>query len=193
MPLSHVGSFNMTGPNTRVRIDDRLDTALRNADRSMGSSVVGQWRQLIDFLAQNPLRYDPAQIASGLIKARKMRDLVPVPDRVSTLEALHGRISSAPLVQLLASDTPSVAAAVILRCAERQRKAPPRPMNDYRDPIGKIKPFLSVRLSSGSSNGAAITNAAKRRNCLLSPIVPARRSQLMKSALKPMIMERSSG
>ena len=113
MPLSHVESHNRTGPNTRVRIDDRLDTALRNADRPLGSSVVGQWRQLIDILAQNPLRYDAAQIASGLIKARKMRDLVPVLDRVSTLESLHSRISSAPLVQLLASDTPAVAAAVI--------------------------------------------------------------------------------
>ena len=96
-----------------MRIDDRLDTALRNADTPFGASVIGQWRQLIDILAQNPLRYDAAQIASGLIKARQMRDLVPVLDRVSTLESLHGRILSAPLVQLLASDVPSIAAAVI--------------------------------------------------------------------------------
>ena len=96
-----------------MRIDDRLDTALRNADTPFGASGIGQWRQLIDILAQNPLRYDAAQIASGLIKARQMRDLVPVLDRVSTLESLHGRILSAPLVQLLASDVPSIAAAVI--------------------------------------------------------------------------------
>ena len=96
-----------------VRIDDRLDTALRNADRPLGDSAIGQWRQLIDILAQNPLRYDPAQIASGLIKARQMRDSVPAQDRVSALESLHGRILSPPLIQLLAADTPAVAAAVV--------------------------------------------------------------------------------
>jgi hypothetical protein len=96
-----------------VRIDDRLDTALRNADVPLDASAIGQWRQLIDILAQNPLRYDASQIALGLIQARKMRDAVPIIDRVSALESLHGRILSAPLVQLLASDTPAVAAAVI--------------------------------------------------------------------------------
>jgi His Kinase A (phospho-acceptor) domain len=96
-----------------VRIDDRLDTALRNADAPWGSSATGQWRQLIDILAQNPLRFDASQIASGLIKANQMRDAVPVIDRVTTLESLHGRILSAPLVQLLAADVPQVAAAVI--------------------------------------------------------------------------------
>ena len=96
-----------------VRIDDRLDTALRNADRPLGNSAIGQWRQLIDILAQNPLRYDAAQIASGLIKARQMRDSVPAQDRVSALESLHGRILSPPLIQLLAADTPAVAAAVV--------------------------------------------------------------------------------
>ncbi len=96
-----------------MRIDDRLDTALRNADIALDAPAIGQWRQLIDILAQNPLRYDAAQIALGLIQARKMRDAVPVTDRVSALESLHGRILSPPLVQLLAADTPAVAAAVI--------------------------------------------------------------------------------
>ncbi len=98
---------------TRVRIDDRLGTALRNADTPLGGSAIGQWRQLIDILAQNPLRFEASQIASGLIKARQMSGLVPVEDRVSALESLHGRILSAPLVQLLAYDAPVVAAAVI--------------------------------------------------------------------------------
>ena len=96
-----------------MRIDDRLDTALRNADTPLDASVVGQWRQLIDILAQNPLRYDPSQIAMGLMRARKMRDFVPVTHRIAALESLNGRILSAPLVQLLASDAPAVAAAVI--------------------------------------------------------------------------------
>jgi His Kinase A (phospho-acceptor) domain len=96
-----------------VRIDDRLNTALRNAEVPIGSAATGQWRQLIDILAQNPLRFDATQIAMGLIKARKMRDMVPVDERVTALESLHGRIYSAPLVQLLAADTPAVASAVI--------------------------------------------------------------------------------
>ena len=96
-----------------MRIDDRLDTALRNADALSGGSAIGQWRQLIDILAQNPLRFDAGQIASGLIKARKIQNFVAVEDRVSALESLQGRILSPPLVQLLASDTPAVAAAVM--------------------------------------------------------------------------------
>ena len=101
------------GSNTRVRIDDRLDTALRNADSTMRGTVIGQWRQLVDILAQNPLHFDAAQIANGLIKVRQLRDAVPVLDRASALESLHGRIFSAPLVQLLSADAPSVAATVI--------------------------------------------------------------------------------
>ena len=98
---------------TRVRIDDRLDTALRNADITKGVLVVGQWRQLIDILAQNPMRFDASQIASGLTKARQMQASISVSERVSALESLHGRILSPPLVHLLAFDTPAVAAAVI--------------------------------------------------------------------------------
>ena len=96
-----------------MRIDDRLNTALRNAERPLGDSVAAQWHQLIDILAQNPLRFDPSQIASGLVKARQLREKVTVVDRVSAIATLHGRILSAPLVQLLASDEPQVAAAVI--------------------------------------------------------------------------------
>lgn len=96
-----------------MRIDDRLDTALRNAEITKGVLVVGQWRQLIDILAQNPMRFDASQIASGLTKARQMQASISVSERVSALESLHGRILSPPLVHLLAFDTPAVAAAVI--------------------------------------------------------------------------------
>ena len=96
-----------------MRIDDRLDTALRNAD-SMGSDpAAGQWRQLIDILAQNPVRFDPSLVASGLIRARQMRDGVDIDDRVAAVRSLSGRIQSPPLVQLLAGDAPPVAAAAI--------------------------------------------------------------------------------
>jgi hypothetical protein len=97
----------------RVRIDDRLQTALRNADAPMGGVVTGQWHQLIDILSQNPLRFDASEIAAGLVKARQLRDKVDVTERVKALSSLHGRILSAPLVQLLASDEPPVAETVI--------------------------------------------------------------------------------
>lgn len=96
-----------------MRIDDRLETALRNSEHPAGSKAAGQWRQLIDILAQNPLRFDPAQIASGLVRARQMRDSVDIDDRVAAVRSLSGRILSAPLVQLLAGDVPPVSAAAI--------------------------------------------------------------------------------
>jgi hypothetical protein len=96
-----------------LRIDDRLDTALRNLERSSARNPAAQWRQLIDILAQNPLRFDPAQIAAGLVRARQIRDSVDIDDRVAAVRSLSGRIVSAPLVQLLAGDVPPVSAAVI--------------------------------------------------------------------------------
>jgi signal transduction histidine kinase len=96
-----------------LRIDDRLDTALRNSDAAESNQNAGQWRQLVDILAQNPLRFDAAQIAKGLVRARQMRDSVGVDDRVATIRSLGGRILSSPLVQLLAGDVPPVSAAAI--------------------------------------------------------------------------------
>lgn len=96
-----------------VRIDDRLDTALRNSDGADGMVGAGQWRQLIDILAQNPLRFEPGQVAMGLVRARQMRDAVPVAERVAAVELLHGRNLSPPLVQLLAGDDADVAAAAV--------------------------------------------------------------------------------
>ena len=96
-----------------MRIDDRLHTALRNAEASGSSSVAGEWHQLVDILSQNPLRFDPSEIANGLVKARQMRDKVHVTERAAAVATLHGRILSPPLVRLLASDEPPVAEAVI--------------------------------------------------------------------------------
>lgn len=96
-----------------MRIDDRLETALRNSEHPAGAIGAGQWRQLVDILAQNPLRFDPAQVASGLVRARQTRDMVDVDDRVAAVRSLAGRILSPPLVQLLAGDVPPVSAAAI--------------------------------------------------------------------------------
>jgi hypothetical protein len=96
-----------------LRIDDRLETALRNSEAASDRKVAGQWRQLIDLLAQNPLRFDPQRVASGLVRARQMRDAVDVDDRVAAVRSLSGRILSPPLLQLLAADVPPVSAAAI--------------------------------------------------------------------------------
>lgn len=96
-----------------MRIDDRLETALRNSEAASDRKVAGQWRQLIDLLAQNPLRFDPHRVASGLVRARQMRDAVDVDDRVAAVRSLSGRILSPPLLQLLAADVPPVSAAAI--------------------------------------------------------------------------------
>ena len=96
-----------------MRVDDRLDTALRNSDFADPGNASGQWRQLIDLLAQNPIGQSPERVATGLVKVRHLRDSVPLAERVSAIGALHGRLRSPPLVQLLASDAPAVAAAAI--------------------------------------------------------------------------------
>jgi His Kinase A (phospho-acceptor) domain len=96
-----------------LRVDDRLETALRNSAVACGSNASGQWRQLIDLLAQNPLRFAAVQVATGLVRARQIRDSVQLHDRVAAVQALAGRIMSPPLVQLLAGDAAPVAAAAI--------------------------------------------------------------------------------
>jgi His Kinase A (phospho-acceptor) domain len=96
-----------------LRIDDRLDTALRNSEQTADNQYAGQWRQLIDILAQNPMHFDATQVANGLVRARQIRDSVDVDDRVAAVRSLSGRILSPPLVQLLAGDVPLVSAAAI--------------------------------------------------------------------------------
>jgi His Kinase A (phospho-acceptor) domain len=96
-----------------LRIDDRLETALRNSELPDGAKAGGQWRQLIDILAQNPLRFDATQVATGLVRARQMRDMIDVDTRIASVQSLSGRLMSAPLVQLLVGDIPAVSAAAI--------------------------------------------------------------------------------
>ncbi len=95
-----------------MRFDDRLETALRQAgDTDFGA--VSKWQQLVDLLAQSPTQFDVAHVAAGLLEARKLISAVPLTTRVECVNALAGRIKSAPLVQLLAGDAPPVAAAAI--------------------------------------------------------------------------------
>jgi hypothetical protein len=95
-----------------LRFDDRLETALSQADDN-DYSVAAKWQQLVDILAQNPAEFDMQYVASGLQKVRQFLPLVAAKKRETCVKSLAGRIKSAPLVLLLAGDVPPVAAAAI--------------------------------------------------------------------------------
>lgn len=96
-----------------MRIDDRLATALQNIDASSEQARIGQWRQLIDILAQNPRDFPGELVAKGLVNAHALGRTLNVSERLAGVQALSGRIQSAPLIQLLAGDVPAVAAVAI--------------------------------------------------------------------------------
>lgn len=96
-----------------MRVDDRLATALQNLDVTSAGALVGQWRQLIDLLAQNPREFDGELVARGLVSAHMLGQKLSPQDRLVGVKALSGRIRSAPLIQLLSGDAPEIAAAAI--------------------------------------------------------------------------------
>ncbi len=98
-----------------MRIDDRLETALRNFDGVTAQGATGQWHQLLDLLAQNPNNFDIEDVAGGLERLHSAAGQVPLHERVSCVNALHRGIRSAPLIMLLSHDEPPVAAAAIQR------------------------------------------------------------------------------
>lgn len=95
-----------------MRFDDRLETALILPEDSRAATA-GQWRQLIDILAQNPKLFSEELVADGLRRARALMPKIAMDERVLSVRALRGRILSPPLVQLLAADVPQVAAEAI--------------------------------------------------------------------------------
>ncbi len=95
-----------------MRFDDRLETALATPEGTQPAAT-GQWRQLIDILAQNPTLFSSELVANGLRRASMLLPHISVDERIISIRALRGRILSAPLVQLLCADVPSVAAEVI--------------------------------------------------------------------------------
>ncbi len=96
-----------------MRIDDRLETALRNSHETTGANLDGQWRQLIDILAQNPRYFAEDQVGDGLRRLFEIGEYVPEQMRAQCISALTGGIRSAPLVQLLAFDSPAIASAAL--------------------------------------------------------------------------------
>jgi len=96
-----------------LRIDDRLETALRGAAASAGPSSVGVWRQLIDIISQNSNGHAPQKIAAGLVATHRLGLQISVADRAAGVAMLSGRLRSPALLQLLAGDAPPVAAEAI--------------------------------------------------------------------------------
>lgn len=95
-----------------MRFDDRLETALRQADDN-DFSVAAKWQQLVDILAQSPKDFDLQNVSLGLQKVRQFLPQVSVDKREICVRSLAGRIQSPPLVLLLAGDAPPVASAAI--------------------------------------------------------------------------------
>ena len=90
-----------------MRFDDRMQTVLRGA-RPQGAAAAIQWRQVADLLAQRPGKLVSDDVQSGLTRLRDLHDLVPEQERVEGVQALRGRLRSAPLLVYLASDTEPV-------------------------------------------------------------------------------------
>lgn len=95
-----------------MRFDDRLETALRQADDGE-FGVAAKWRQLVDILAQNPREFAIDDVAAGLRKVREFLPRVAPTAREQAVRSLAGRIHSPALVLLLAGDVPAVASAAI--------------------------------------------------------------------------------
>ena len=95
-----------------MRFDDRLETALRQADDGEFGAA-SKWQQLVDILAQNPRDFDLEYVAAGLRKVREFLPLVSAATREQCVVSLAGRIQSPPLVLLLAGDIPRVASAAV--------------------------------------------------------------------------------
>ena len=95
-----------------MRFDDRLETTLRQADDD-GIGLYAKWQQLVGILAQNSSDFDPDAVESGLQKVRQFMDIIPAALREQCVRGLSGRLRSAPLLLLLSSDVPAVAAAAV--------------------------------------------------------------------------------
>jgi hypothetical protein len=98
-----------------LRIDDRLETTLRNFGELSKANATGQWYQLLDILAQNPLNFQPADVASGLAQLHANAHFLSAKDRAIGVSALTRGIYSAPLVMLLSHDEPAIVGLAIER------------------------------------------------------------------------------
>lgn len=95
-----------------MRYDDRLKTVLKGV-LPVGSAAALQWRQVADLMAQKPGRLVNDDVQSGLTRLRDLHDRVEEADRLAAVEALNGRLRSAPLLVYLCADNDIVCDAAI--------------------------------------------------------------------------------
>lgn len=96
-----------------MRYDDRLKTVLKGAFPE-GSAAALQWRQVADLMAQKPGKLVNDDVQSGLTRLRDLHDWVAEADRVAAVQALNGRLRSAPLLVYLCADNDAVCDAAII-------------------------------------------------------------------------------
>ena len=96
-----------------LRFDDRLTTVLKGS-LPEGPAAATQWRQVIDLLAQKPGNLANQDVQAGLTRLRDLHDLVAEPDRVAAVQALNGRLRSAPLLVYLTADSDPVCDAAMV-------------------------------------------------------------------------------
>ncbi len=95
-----------------LRFDDRLTTVLKGS-LPEGPAAATQWRQVIDLLAQKPGDLGNQDVQAGLTRLRDLHNRVAETDRIAAVQALNGRLRSAPLLVYLSADTDPVCDAAI--------------------------------------------------------------------------------
>lgn len=94
-----------------MRFDDRLQTA--NAMIQSDGADAARWMQLMDLLAQ-PLALREAERGQAIAEARRLSPTVSDMKKRSAALAVAARLTKADLVELFASETPRIAAPVLL-------------------------------------------------------------------------------
>ena len=95
-----------------MRFDDRLTTVLKGP-LPEGLAAAMQWRQVVDIMSQKPGNLMSTHVQQGLTRLRDLHDRVNEEDRLSAVEALNGRLRSAPLLVYLSADSPQICDAAL--------------------------------------------------------------------------------
>ncbi len=95
-----------------MRFDDRLTTVLKGS-LPEGLAAALQWRQVVDLLAQKPGDLANEDVQLGLGRLRDLHERVSEEDRLSGVEALRGRLRSAPLLVYLCADARPICDAAL--------------------------------------------------------------------------------
>ncbi|GAB5489442.1 MAG: hypothetical protein Pars2KO_30120 [Parasphingorhabdus sp.] len=95
-----------------MRFDDRLITVLKG-QLPEGSAAALQWRQVADLMAQKPGQLVNEDVQAGLTRLRDLHNRVNESDRLAAVEALNGRLRSAPLLVYLCADSDAICESAI--------------------------------------------------------------------------------